>query len=73
MLHLHFVQKTGIKMRDAELEQMMDELDPDGSGEVNYKLVVLSFCFNEHDPCIHLFIRYALQSQGDKTFYFRSS
>jgi Ca2+-binding EF-hand superfamily protein len=31
------LQETGIKLSDDEIEELLNELDRDGDGEINYK------------------------------------
>ena len=36
-LFLHFFQETGIKLSEDEIKLLLEELDRDGDGEINYK------------------------------------
>ena len=37
MLYLYIQQETGIKLSEDEIKLLLEELDRDGDGEINYK------------------------------------
>ena len=39
MFVFSFLQETGIKLSEDEIQLLLEELDRDGDGEINYKLV----------------------------------